>query len=254
MIVRVKAIPKGKREWSDYKAPRYKNTKHTVGAYYDSYGSMTTGLTEEDAARLGEIMNKDLRPSSPFWYDYQIVIMDKDLLLDTSKPEDELKYLVLKSHFKVKKSKSDTNPYAEYEIFDELENARDTNVKAATKAKAYQLFAGLTAEQKAEILKLYPGFTKTANVLPELVESKLYEQIESNPGKFVELVEDKHRDMKIFLKDLITYDILRKNKSAYKYGTDFLGHDEESTIDYLNNPENQSLKITLMQELESRRK
>lgn len=254
MIVRVKVIPKGERKWSNYKAPLYKKAKQIIGAYYDSYGTMTTGLSEEDAERLGEIMNKDLKPTSPFWYDYRIIITDRDLVLDTSKPEDELKYLVLKSHYKVKTSKADNNPYAEYEIFNELENAKDTNTKAAIKAKAYQLFATLTAEQKAELLKLYPGFSKTNNVHPELVESKLYERIESDPNKFVSLVEDKNKDMKIFLKDLVSNDILRKNKSAYKYGSDFLGHDEESTIDFLNHPENQSLKITLMQELESRSK
>ena len=60
--------------------------------------------------------------------------------------------------------------------------------------------------------------------------------------------------MKVFLKDLVQASVLRKNKTAYYYGDDPLGHDEESTITYLDDKEHQALKVQLMQELKSKNK
>lgn len=254
MIVKVKSLNTGKREWSGFQGSRYKKAKHTLTTYIDKYNTMQTGLTPEDEERLGKILDKDLRNTSPFWYDFQIVLGDKDLILNTDKPEDEIKYKVLCIHPKVKKSLTDVNPYAEYVIHNEIDEARVVNTTGSVKIRAYTLFGQLSDTQKKDVLRLYPGFSRTDSLTAEVISSKLFQEVDNNPDKFVKIVEDKNREMKIFLKDLVTANILKKNKSAYKYGTDFLGHDEESTIDYLNNPENQSLKITLMQELESKNK
>lgn len=254
MIIRVKTLNSEKREWSSYKSPRYKRTKHTITAYLNQAGVLVTGLTSEQEERLGKILKRDLSIYSDFWNDYGIVMTERDLILDTDNPEDEVRYALLSHHFAVKKSKTDKNPYAKYEIYNESEEARTVVSLAEVKVKAFKLYSELSIDAKRDILRLYPGFTKTSNVSDEVIQSQLYNMLESNPAKFVQLVEDKNREMRVMLKDLVTAGILTKTKAAYKYGTDFLGHNEEATIAFLNDPANQSLKITLIEELNSIKK
>lgn len=250
MIITIKPV-KREQVWSGFSGIRYKNTKDCLTAFYDRHGSRITGLEPEDEEELGKILKKDLSPNSTFWDDYKVIMTNKPITLDTSKPEDKLKYKLLSVHQRVAKA-DENNPKADYIIYDETREADLINTAASIKIRAYVLFDELSIDQKRSILRLYPGFGKTDDIAPSIIQARLLEQMEVNPAKFVKLVEDKNRDMKIFLKDLVTLNILTKNKNAYKYGTDFLGHDEESTIDHLNDPNNHSLKAALIKEIKSR--
>lgn len=256
MLVTIKPIKNSNREWSAFKGPRYPKSREVLTVFTNSTGKLITGLSKEDEERLGKELDADLRVTSSYWDDFKIVMSDRDLVLDLSYPEDELKYLVLRSHFLIKQNKNQINPYAKYEIYDELEEAKTINTVSETKAKAYMLCGNLSIEERIAILKLYPSYTKinAKTVKPDIINSALYLKIEEDASKFISLVEDKNRESKVLLKDLVDHGILTKNKTAYKYGKDFLGHNEETTIQYLNDPENQSLKITLIQELESKTK
>lgn len=250
MIVKIKQTEK-KNSWEGgFKAPRFKGAKDILTAFYDRFGSRITGLTLEDAERLGSIFKADLNPASPFWDDYKVIIGSKGLTLDTTKAEDELKYLLLKSHYRVKESVNDTSkPNADYVIVNEEIEAKSQLSKADVRIKAYATFASLTPSQKADILRLYPSYTRTDNVSPEVIEAKLLQEMEKDFAKFNRFTEDSNRDMKVFLKDLVSANILTKNRNAYKYGNDVLGHNDEATIEFINEPENQSLKLSLMKEL-----
>lgn len=177
---------------------------------------------------------------------------NRPLELDTSSPENELAYLFLiGGHKRVATSLTDPNiGLKDYYVVDENKEAEVINAKASVKIKANKIFAGLSTENKKHILALYPGYTNMDNVSAEVVDAKLYQELENNPAKFIEQAEDKKRDTKLLLKDLVTASILRKNKSSYYYGQDFIGHDEESAITYIDDPARQSLKIDLMAQLE----
>lgn len=249
-LVTIKPI---KKEGKWMNMLRYANTKDYITPYYDSAGIIQTGLTKEDEERLGKLLKKDLSPISEFWHDFRVVMLgEKEKTFNTISPLQELEVLFLKGHKRVANSFLDKTLSSDYYIVDENAEAQVTNNKAAVKIKANLLFSSLTSDQKKDILKLYPGFSKTEKVSPSVVEAKLYEELEKNPAKFVSLTEDNKRDMKILVKDLVDNQILRKNRNAYYYGDDVLGHDEESTITHLEDPKNQGLKIALMQELEDK--
>lgn len=252
MNVKIKPIKKVQK-WSGFQGIRYKNTKHYLTAFYDKYGSMVTGLSDEDAERLGKILDRDLKNTSSFWHDFKVIMMDRELRLNLDKPEDELKYKLLLVHPLVKASESELNPKAMYVVYNEQEEAKVANTTSSVKIKANLLYSSLTANEKKEVLRLYPGYNRTDTVSSEVIDAKLYAQLEANPEKFVSIIEDKKRDMKILLKDLVTSRVLRKNKNAYYYGEDALGHDEESTITYLDSPEGNNLKVILMKELKSKK-
>lgn len=250
MIVRIKALDRS--NWSGF--IRYKNTKDYIVPIFDSMGSIMTGLTKEDEERIGSALNKDLKPSSPFWYEYNIIMMDKERVFNTDNPEHELAYKVLLAHKRVANSETERAqgkwPAADYIIYNEETEALVKNKKFTVERKAGKLFDDLSVDQMRDLLKLYPGFANSNSVSASIVETKLYEFMKTDPEKFIGLAQDKNLDMKVFLKDLVQAKILRKNRTAYYYGTDALGHDDESTITYLEDPTNNGLLIALKQELE----
>lgn len=230
---------------------RYKNTKDYITPYYNSSGIVYTGLTPEDEVRLGKELGQDLTQRSPFWHDYKVVMTDKELELNTNYAEGELAYLFLSNgHNRIANSITDpTIGIKDYYIVDENKEAEVVNNKATVKIKANKLFAGLSTENKKDILKLYPGFTNIDTVSSEIVDAKLYGLLEADPTRFIGHAEDKKRDSKLLLKDLVQAGIFRKNKSSFYYGEDFIGHDEESAVTYLDDPARQELKVDLMSQL-----
>lgn len=254
-IIKLKLVEKkGSNSFNDI--VRYKGTKDYITPYYDRRGVMYTGLSDEDAERLGKQLQRDLSPQSDYWHDFKIVMDSKTRELDTSSPEHELAYLFLTGgHYRIANSITDpTIGIKDYYIVDDNKEAEVLNAKAAVKIKANKLYAGLSTENKKDILKLYPGFTNIDTVSPEVVDSKLYGLLEIDPARFIVQAEDKKRDSKLLLKDLVSASIIRKNKSSYYYGEDFIGHDEESAITYIDDPAHQSLKIDLMAQLDKSNK
>ncbi len=252
-IVKIKPIKK--TTWSGF--IRYKNTKDHISPYYNQWGSLETGLDKEDEERLGKLLKRDLSPQSPFWNDYSVIMTDKDKELNILLPEQEVAYKLLLIHKRVCNSETERAkwPYADYILYNEETEAQVKNEAYSVKRKAVTAFNALSTDQMKDILKLYPGFVNsTESVSLSIVEAKLFELMEKDPTKFLELVNDKKLDMKIFLKDLVANKILRKNKTSFYYGEDFLGHDEETTITYLDDPEHQSLKIDFKQQLEKLKK
>jgi hypothetical protein len=246
----VKIRPIKKVTWSGF--VRYKNTKDYIVPHFDSGGTIVTGLNKEDEKRLSELLKRDLSPSSIFWRDYAIVMTEKEKELNIDNPEHELAYKLMLAHMRVANSETERHlwPAADYVIYNEETDAKVKNEKFSAKRKAVTLFNELTPIEMRNILKLYPGFVNTESVSMEIVEAKLFEFVEANPDEFVAKVKDKKLEMKIFLKDLVSSRILRKNKTSFYYGDDFLGHDEESTISYLDDLKNQDLKIDLKQQLQ----
>lgn len=254
-IVKIKLIDKkGSTAFNGH--VRYKNTKDYITPYYTSIGSIYTGLSEADTKRLSEKLQKDLSPHSTFWHDYSIVMNEKVKELDTSNADHELAYLFLTGgHVRIASSITDPNiGIKDYYIIDENVEAQLVNTSASIKINANKIFSGLSAENKKDILKLYPGFSNLDSMSPEIIEAKLYEHLEKDPKRFISQAEDKKRDTKLLLKDLLTAGVLRKNKTSYYYGEDFVGHDEETAVTFLDDNANQSLKIDLMAQLSGNKK
>lgn len=235
---------------------RYKNTKDSISPMYDHTGTVVTGLTRDDADRLGKSLQKDLSPASKFWYEYRIIMTDKPREFNMDNPEHELAIKFLQGDKRVANSQEDLDkglyPYANYVIYDEEKAAIEKNKGFTTKRKATAEFSKLSIDQMIDLLKLYPGYVNMTSVTPDVIEANLYEKLEEDPARFLTLVGDKKLDMKVFLKDLVNAKILRKNKTAFYYGEDFIGHDEETAITFLDDPQHQSLKIDLAQQIKNK--
>ena len=233
---------------------KYKNCKDYIGPYRTRSGNIYTGLTTEDARRLEKEMGYEeghLSPQSAFWKRYAVSLGSRELVLHTERPEDELAYLFLKGHKRVANGIANIRPSHDYVLVNREAEAEEANRRNKRKREAFAEFNKMSIEEMRKCLRLYGR--KTDNISNELVESSLFDLIENNPDRFFIIwVDNKVRDTQYIIETAISKNIIRKSKNIYYYGTDIIGRSLEDAIATLNDKKNQDLKLTIMQEIESK--
>lgn len=246
---------------------KYKNCADRIGTYWTRSGTYYTGfeVLENEDLKGNELeewrtkkreglelkLGHSLAPSSEFWNDFFVMIGNKDIYLRTEDPMDELKYIFLKNHKRVKNGFSDSKPTAHYVLINKDSEAQEANKYNQIKRKAIKEFDKLSAVQRQKALRLFGQ--KSDNISAELVESKLYDIVEREPAKFLSLwVDNDKRETEYLLQEAVAKNVVRRNKSEYKYGTDTIGHTKEDAVIYLDSPENRDLKAIITNEVNSK--
>ena len=233
---------------------KYKNCKDYISTYWTRSGNRYTGLTPEDAKRLEKEMGYEeghLSPQSGFWKTYAISLGARDKVLHTERPEDELAYLFLKGHKRVANGINNLKPTHDYVLANKEIEAEEANKRNKAKREAFSEFNKMSIEEMRKCLRLYGH--KTDNISNELVESSLFDLIENNPDKFFLIwVNNKVRDTQYIIEAAISKNVIRKSKNIYYYGTDIIGRSLEDAIASLNDKKNQDIKMTILQEIESK--
>jgi hypothetical protein len=245
MEVRIKHIRS--QEWSGIH--KYPNCTDLFRPYLTRSGRLHTGISPEDAERLGELLGEDLRPSSKFWKTFSIRLGTSDVVLHTEDPFEELKYLFLKNHKRISNSIEEIFPGTLYYISVKEEEAKEANKRSRSRRKAYKEFDKLTPEEMRKALRIY-GY-KSDGMSDEVVEQRLMTLLETNPDKFFEKwVDNKNRATEFLVKDAISKNVIRKNRNIYSYGTTVLGNTLELAILFLDNKENSDIKAAIINESE----
>lgn len=233
---------------------KWPTTFDYVGPYWTRTGNIYTGLSEEDARRLEKELGYEegkLNPSSEFWTTFAVQLGKRDLILDTNKPYDELKYLFLKNHKRVADGMNALNPSKDYLLINKDSEAEETNKRNKVKRDAYRELDKMSIEDMRKCLRLYG--MKSDSMSNELVEAKLSEQIESAPDKFImKWVNNPNKEMNWMIEEALSKNILRKNRSQYYFGTDLIGNGIEDVIAYLKDKKNQDILISIKNELKSK--
>jgi hypothetical protein len=224
---------------------KYKNCYDYVAPYYTRSGNVYTGLTTEDATRLGPILGLNLLPSSSYWSNFFVRVGSDDIFLETEDPLDELKYIFLKNHKRVKSSIFERKATADYLLINKDEEAKRENMFNKSKVDAISEFKQMSLTDMRKCLRLFGQ--NAENVSSELVENSMFKLVESNPSMFIEKwVNNKDREIEVVLEQAISRNIIRRNKNIYKYGSDVIGYSMPETIDFLNNPKNQDIKKAVL--------
>lgn len=233
---------------------KWPTTFDYVGPYWTRTGNIYTGLNEEDARRLEKELGYEegkLNPSSEFWTTFAVQLGKRDLILDTNKPYDELKYLFLKNHKRVADGMNALNPSKDYLLINKDSEAEETNKRNKVKRDAYRELDKMSIEDMRKCLRLYG--MKSDSMSNELVEAKLSEQIESAPDKFImKWVNNPNKEMNWMIEEALSKNILRKNRAQYYFGTDLIGNGIEDVIAYLKDKKNQDILISIKNELKSK--
>lgn len=249
----VKLYKKTSDSWSG--VALYANCKHGIGSYITRSGGRYTGLDNLTRERLEKELGRNLGPTSEFWDTFRINITSKDdkgLTFNTDDPFDELKVRFLEGHKRVANGYMDKKMGADYVIVKEEQAAEEINKKAKIKIESIKEFEKLTPDQMRKVLRLYGH--KSNNVSIEIVQSTLFTLVEEDPKKFKELwIDNPYRDTQFLIEEAVASNIIRKNKTLYKYGTDIIGNSIEEAIDYLRDPGNANLRIAIKSQIEGKR-
>lgn len=247
--MRVILRPLNKNNWSNVQ--KYRNCNYDVGPYLTRSGGIYTGLTPADEVRLGERLGLDLRQSSDFWKTFFVRTNTKDIFLDTDDAIDELKYLFLRGHKRVKTSLLENKAGADFVIINKDEEAKVSNLANKIKVDAFTAFKTLTATDIRKVLRLYGE--NADNMSPEIAEERLFGLIEGNPSRFLDKwVNNDSRETEVLLEKAISVNSIRKNLNIYKYGSEIIGRSKEEAIHFLENPTNQDIKRTILIEIDAK--
>jgi hypothetical protein len=235
--------PIGWNKWSGI--TKYKNCFEDIGSYYTRSGQLYTGLTKEDEERLSKELGLDLKQSSPYWQTFFIRTSVSDIILDTDNPMDELKYLFLKSHKRVKNSLMENKAGANFVLINRDEEAKRDNLYAKLEIDAVIGFNKLTPTEIRKCLRIFGHNADTMS--SEVAQSKLYQVIKANPQSFLDRwVNNTDREEQVLIETAISKNIIRRDKHLYKYGSDTIGNTLEETIGFLKDPRNQDIKISIV--------
>lgn len=244
-MMKVTIEPISANVWSNI--IHYKNCYTDISTFFLNNGRKYTGLNKADEKRLSEELNLDLKSNSDFWNTFFIRMSDKPIILDMEDPMDELKILFLKGHKLVAASVQEKKATAKFVIVNEEAEAKEKNKRFKVKRNAIVAFNKLSSTDITKVLRLY-GY-KSDSVGNEQSESKLYEIVEEDPAKFLNIwVDNKNRETQFLIEFAISKNIIRKNKNAYYYGTEIIGHSLEDTIAFLEDKKNQDLKLVILNE------
>ncbi len=241
--------PLAKDDWSG--VIKYKNCYEDIKPYWTRSGSIYTGIVEDTAERLGKILAIDLKPTSEYWNTFYVRTAGKDVVLNLEDPMDELKYLFLKNHKRVKNSMFEHKATANFVLMNQEEESKKMNLYNRVKRRASREFDKMSAEEMRKALRLYGKSAE--NVGADIVENRLYELIEGDPQGFLDKwVDNNTRETQYIIERAVSMNIIRKNKTTYNYGTDIIGHGLLDAVNYLDDPKNQDIKVTIMKSIEGK--
>jgi len=248
VIVRIVKV----NPWSNI--TKWDNCYDWISNYLTRSGNRYTGLTPEQAGELEKRLGYPeghLNPNSPFWDTFGIKVGKRDLILNTDKAEDELKYLFLRSHKRVAQGLAKVNASTDYVLINVESEAVEQNRVNKVKREAFRELDKMSIEDMRKCLRLYG--LKSNTMSNELIEAKMTEMIEKDPNKFMlRWVNNKHREINFVIEEAISKNIIRKNRTQYYFGTDLIGNGLDDVVAYLNDKQNQDIKMAIMQEIQSK--
>jgi hypothetical protein len=193
----------------------------------------------------------ELDPSSTFWDTFAIKIGKRELVINTDRPEGELQYLFLLKHKRVANGLDKVTPATDYVLINKEAEAEQANKINKVKRDAYRALDKMSLEDMRKCLRLFG--VKADTMSNELVEAKLTENIERDPAKFIRIwVENPNKEINFIIEEALSKNIIRKNRSAYYFGTDLIGNGLEDVIAYLKDKKNQDLYLSIIGEIKSK--
>jgi len=224
---------------------KYKNCYDYIAPYFTRSGNRYTGLSSEDVSRLGSKLGLNLMPNSTYWDNFFVRIGSDDIYLETEDPIDEIKYIFLKGHKRVKTSMFERKATADYLLINKDEEAKRENLFNKSKVDAISEFRKLSLTDMRKCLRLFGH--NSENSSSEVVENELFKIVESNPIAFLDKwVNNKDREIQVIIEQAVSKNVIRKNKNIYKFGSDIIGYSLTEVIDFMNNPKNQDIRLAIL--------
>lgn len=223
-------------------------------------GSYKTGLSPEEEEEYGKLLRQDLsarhdrNKAHEFWDSEAAAVKleNKTNFIDKGEALGFVHYKILLN------SKFVANSMKEYEeglwpeaLFVIVDEDTDSDIKASKISIIKEVFAKsaeLSKDKKADIILVLSG-RLVRGKSDNFIEVAFDEEVQKNPKDVLNIIKmDKKKTAThaLILEAQQKY-ILNKAGHRYMYHDSILGDDIYSTIEYLEKPENQELKLRITQ-------
>jgi hypothetical protein len=207
----------------------------------------------EDKLHLEKGTLSFYKKDNEFWESKQMSVrIDKNgIKLDLADPLDNLKWRILKANVReIAHSPAErfNMPTYKFMLVDTDYEVEEKATKSDKKKLAYTEFGKLQASETKmrNFLRVY-GRKAAPNATREFLVATIDTILEQELNKFLEIVQDKSFEAKIFIDDAIEAKaIVRKGKTGYALpGGDLIGNTLEQTIEWINDPANSTEVLTI---------
>jgi hypothetical protein len=238
------------------------NQKRVLIKKYEN--TFSQGMTEQEffEKELGVNLNPFLPKEDNFWRTDKrgrVVLTKEGLTLNLSNTLDMLRYKILianKTRVSPSYEERKNSQSYEFMLVDEGRLISKRVEEANVKTEAYVKFSEVTRNKAAMI-----GFIKSLgraipiNHTEDWLKSEVLNVLENDPVNFLTIVKDPNYENRIFVQDAIECgSIKRMNERRYILDNGIELGDLISTINWINDPENQESKLRIKSQVEMSKK
>jgi hypothetical protein len=262
MLVEVR--PRPIQKWHGKKNRESFSMPKVVEALYDEHtGKLATGLTELEAKQYSQLLGGvdlsdtfNVEAPHPFWGSKpgMVKLENSTMVFNTNKPLDAVRVKLMKASKYVANSQKELDEgkwgEATHVIFDEEENVELKASKIAQSDECVLLKSKLSLDDKASLVQIIAGKAvrgRSAN----FIEVELKDIIDNKPEEFLKYIKMGKEEVYVraTVYEAIHKNVLTREGTGVYYMGDVLGIDVEDTITWFKNPQNQKLKVAIMERL-----
>lgn len=227
-------------------------------------GQFDTGLTPEETEKYSKLLGVDLSPiynpneAHPYWSTKaaSIKLENKTMLFDPINNADFVKIKNLKASKYVANSLQEFEqglyPNATHVIFDEEAEVTKKASGVQLKNKAIQFSLKMSADEKTNIIQILSGKSVRGRST-NFIDVEIDNLVQDSPEQFLKYSKmDKNEVyVRAAILECIHRNILTKEGLAIHYMGDVIGLDFETAVEWFSNPQNQKMKVAILEKLNS---
>lgn len=231
--------------------------------YSEEKGRLDTGLTEEEAQTYGKRMGVDLsdtfNPEIPhsYWTTKAswFTLPNKTIVFNIVKDSDFVKVANLKASKFVANSLKEYEqgmwPDATHVIFSEEEEMELKASKFELQQQVSVKLIDASHERKVALVQILSNKTVKGRS-PSFVNGVISELVEQKPEEVFKALQMNKEEVivRASVLELLSKNILTKQGSAIYYMGDKIGLDYEDAVKYFKDPNNATMKVTLLEKLQ----
>lgn len=258
MLVEIKPVER--KRWHDLPKDRSIAQPLTFTAAIDPalmrYNvDLSAERLEEIAKRTGYDLSLQVKPNQahPFWDSPIMKIKlqrDQTNVMDIKSDVDVLKLAVIKGSGLVAPSLRDLEKYhrAEFYVFSEEEEVERGEAKATITMSAIKKLDELNDAQKRALLRILTN-RRMGDRSASFTNTMLFELISKDPVSFLEYANMTTTRLKSFviIEESVIDGHIQKEGTSYFYGSDRIGFDRTEAAKFLEEPQNQPMRLRLME-------
>lgn len=261
MLVEVRPLPA--KKWHGKMGKESFSRPKDIEVLYDPVtGRYATGLTPEEAAKYSKEMGVDLSDTFNFnephvyWSTKAATIrlQNHTMIFNTDIPTEFVKVKNMKASKFVANSMKEYDegkwPEATHVIFDEEEDVNLKASKIALQDECNDLKRKMTASDKANMIQILAEKSVRGRS-DDFINVEITAIINEKPADFLKYAKMGREEVYVraAVLEALYKNILTKEGSAVYYMGDMVGLDYEDAIRWFKDPNNQKMKVTILEKL-----